>query len=274
MGPTPLQLLICLTSLLSGSTNQARLTVSPSSSQVFKGEFVSLSCEEDESSGWTVMRTTTRGTRDQCSYWGKAAGSSCEIRYMVPLDSGVYWCESTEGETSTTINITVTGGPVVLQSPVLPVMEGHDVTLSCRTRIASQLPAAFYKDGSFMGAEPTGHMTLRQVSTSDEGFYRCSMGAAESPPSWLSVTGEEVSFDFTSSFTRCSSHFAISLICHLVVFCPYCISTFLMVSLYQHLHTGNKLPVSMVMAPPTHAEKGLDDDYNDIITAATTEHHF
>ncbi|KAI3376293.1 hypothetical protein L3Q82_016424, partial [Scortum barcoo] len=132
----------------------AGLTVSPSSSQLFKGEFVSLSCEDDSSDGWTLRRNTTTETRTQCGAgWGTSAGSSCNISYIVPWFSGVYWCESRDGTTSNTINITVTGGSVILQSPVLPVMEGGDVTLHCKTKTPpSNLPAAFYKDGSLIQA--------------------------------------------------------------------------------------------------------------------------
>ncbi|KAM9335782.1 uncharacterized protein ABDE67_020788 [Symphorus nematophorus] len=171
----------------------ARLTVSPSSSQLFEGDFVSLSCEEDDSSaGWTLRRNTTKENRTQCGAdWGKSAGSSCNIDFTIPKDSGVYWCESREGASSNSINITVTGGSVVLQSPVLPVMEGHDVTLTCKTkRPHSNLTAAFYKDGSLIRTEPTGHMTIQHVSRSDEGLYKChSSSDGESPPSWISVTG-------------------------------------------------------------------------------------
>ncbi|CAK6978872.1 Fc receptor-like protein 5 [Scomber scombrus] len=100
-----------VSSLLFCTTNQASLTVSPSRSQMFKGEFVSLSCEEDDSSaGWKLRRNTTRDTRKECEDgWGIPAGSSCNISYMLPWDSGVYWCESREGATSNRINITVTG---------------------------------------------------------------------------------------------------------------------------------------------------------------------
>ncbi|KAA8578253.1 hypothetical protein FQN60_007324, partial [Etheostoma spectabile] len=87
------------------------LTVSPSSSQVFEGQSVSLSCEEDDSSaGWTLRRNTTRETRTQCGPdWGRPAGPSCNISFMLSRHSGVYWCESREGATSTSINITVPG---------------------------------------------------------------------------------------------------------------------------------------------------------------------
>ncbi|XP_051251461.1 low affinity immunoglobulin gamma Fc region receptor II-like isoform X3 [Dicentrarchus labrax] len=189
-----IMLLLLLNSLLCCQTHQASLTVSPSSSQMFKGQFVSLSCEEDDSSaGWTLRRNTTTDTRTQCGVtWGEPAGSSCNINFIVPIESGVYWCESREGATSNTINISVTGGPVILQSPVLPVMEGDDVSLHCKTKTPpSNLTAAFYKDGSLIRTEPTGHMTIHHVSRSDEGLYKCHIGShGESPPSWITVTGK------------------------------------------------------------------------------------
>ncbi|XP_076743150.1 uncharacterized protein LOC112431138 isoform X2 [Maylandia zebra] len=88
------------------------------------------------------------------------------------------------------VNLTVTGGSVILQSPVLPVMEGDDVTLLCKTKTTpSNLPAAFYKDGSLIRKQPTGHMTIQHVSRSDEGLYKCDIsGHGESPSSWITVT--------------------------------------------------------------------------------------
>ncbi|GLD61956.1 low affinity immunoglobulin gamma Fc region receptor II-like protein, partial [Lates japonicus] len=87
-----------------------RLTVSPSRSQMFEGESVSLSCEEDDSSaGWRLRRNTTRRQVTECGAdWGRSAGSSCNISFTLPQDSGVYWCESREGATSNIISITVT----------------------------------------------------------------------------------------------------------------------------------------------------------------------
>ncbi|XP_026179131.1 low affinity immunoglobulin gamma Fc region receptor II-c-like isoform X3 [Mastacembelus armatus] len=190
MDQTSLQLLLSLLSVLSCTTDQARLTLSPSSSQFFKDDFVSLSCEEDDSSaGWTLRRNTTK-QRTQCGAgWGTSDGSSCKISYIVPSDSGVYWCESREGATSQSINITVSGGAVILQSPVLPVMEGENITLICRTQTSSDLPADFYKHGSLIIDRPTGHVTILHVSKADEGVYRCNIrGHGESPPSWISVT--------------------------------------------------------------------------------------
>ncbi|XP_070711385.1 low affinity immunoglobulin gamma Fc region receptor II-like [Pempheris klunzingeri] len=172
-------------------SDSGRLTVSPSSSQLFEEEFVSLSCEDDGGSAeWTLRRNTSKETRTECGGdWGEGSGPSCDIIDSITLDSGVYWCESREGATGSPITITITGGPVILQSPVLPVMEGEDVTLCCRTKTSSHLPAHFYKDSFLVGAEPTGHMTLRRVSRADEGSYRCNISAqGESPPSWIYVT--------------------------------------------------------------------------------------
>ncbi|XP_076738698.1 Fc receptor-like protein 4 isoform X2 [Maylandia zebra] len=193
MKETSVLCLLFLISLLSCTTNQARLTVSPSSSQFFEGDSVSLSCEEDDSSaGWTLRRNASKGQRTQCGDgWGKAAGSSCNIDVFTQ-DSGVYWCESREGPISNMVNLTVTGGSVILQSPVLPVMEGDDVTLLCKTKTTpSNLPAAFYKDGSLISNRTSNNMTIQHVSRSDEGLYKCDIsGHGESPSSWITVTGK------------------------------------------------------------------------------------
>ncbi|XP_030287536.1 Fc receptor-like protein 5, partial [Sparus aurata] len=192
MEETCLLCLLFLTTPLCCTTKQASLKISPHSSQLFEDQSVSLRCEEDDSSdGWTVMRNTSKRWMSQCGvHWGRPAGSSCKISLTVTWDSGVYWCESTGGAASSSINITVTGGAVILQSPVLPVMEGDDVTLTCTTK-TSNLSAAFYKDGSFIRTEPTGHMTIHHVSRSDEGLYKCNtISDGESPPSWISVTGK------------------------------------------------------------------------------------
>uniref|UniRef100_A0A3B3DC68 Ig-like domain-containing protein n=1 Tax=Oryzias melastigma TaxID=30732 RepID=A0A3B3DC68_ORYME len=200
------------------------VTVSPSRSQFFKGESVILNCEDDSSVGWTLRRNTTEETRTQCgSQWGSGDGLFCEIDYLVPWDSGVYWCESRGGGASSmVVNIS---GSVILQSPVLPVMEGHDLTLSCQSKTPPSNPsAAFYKDGSLIRTEPTGHMTLQHVSRSDEGLYKCHIrDHGESPSSWISVSGEE-----------------LHLCLHLVVISPFIISTLLLVSLCPQRASGNR----------------------------------
>ncbi|XP_071315352.1 low affinity immunoglobulin gamma Fc region receptor II-like isoform X2 [Trachinotus anak] len=271
-----------LTLLLCRVSAEARLTVSPSSSQLFEEDSVSLSCEEDDSSaGWTLRRNTTRDTRTQCGAgWGKPAGSSCIISYTLPWDSGVYWCESREGATSSSISISVSGGPVILQSPVLPVMEGHDVTLHCKTKTTpSNLPAAFYKDGSLIRTEPAGHMTIHHVSRSDEGLYRCNIsGHGESPPSWISVTGSPppttppppppCGSGCSSSSSESPPPLAVLWsappVCALVVLVT--------VVLLVRLRLLREPPVNIHQAGP-EAEAGHDDITGDITDDITSSHH-
>ncbi|KAF3698271.1 Fc receptor-like protein 5 [Channa argus] len=187
-----IQLLLFVTSLLWGSTNQVHLTVSPNSAQFFEDQSFNVTCEDvDSSAEWTVRRNTTIGTMEQCEYGlDESNRFTCKFNHIARLDRGVYWCESRDGSTSNSVYINVTGGAVILQSPVLPVMEGHDVSLHCQTkRPPSKLPADFYKDGSLIRTEPTGHMTIHHVTKSDEGLYKCHISShGESPPSWIYVT--------------------------------------------------------------------------------------
>ncbi|XP_029932678.1 low affinity immunoglobulin gamma Fc region receptor II-a-like [Myripristis murdjan] len=191
--PSLLRLLL-LTVSLCCRPNKASLTLRPSTAQLLYAESLYLSCEED-SAGWMVKRNTTTENMTECGdTWGRPEASSCVISYTLSKDSGVYWCESREGATSNTVNITITEGDVILQSPVLPVMEGAAVTLNCTTRTPSNLPADFYKDGFLIRTESTGQMTIHPVSKSDEGLYHCNIsGYGPSPPSRLAVAGEPVS---------------------------------------------------------------------------------
>ncbi|XP_053271843.1 Fc receptor-like protein 5 isoform X1 [Pleuronectes platessa] len=194
MGQTCEVKLLLLISSLCCSSNPAVVTLSPSSSQFFRRDFISFTCEDDHSSaGWTLRRNTSRDTRAECEDWGRQVASSCVIDTAVLMDSGVYWWESTEGGASNYVNINVTDDPVILQSPVLPVEAGEDVTLICKTKTPLfNLSADFYKDGTFVRTTPTGHMTIHLVSKSDEGAYKCNItGRGESAPAWISITGKQ-----------------------------------------------------------------------------------
>ena len=81
---------------------------------------------------------------------------------------------------------------VILESPVRPVKEGNNVTLSCRNKTtSSNLTAEFYKDGVHIGSTFTGKMIIHSVSKSDEGWYKCkTVGGGESPESWMAVRGK------------------------------------------------------------------------------------
>nr|XP_019961524.1 PREDICTED: low affinity immunoglobulin gamma Fc region receptor II-like [Paralichthys olivaceus] len=215
MGPTCKVKLLLLMSSLCCSTNQAVMTVSPGTSQFFRGTSVSFSCKDDHSSaGWTLRRNTSKDTRAECNDWGRQADSSCVIDVVVSPDSGVYWCESREGGASNNVNVTVTDGPVILQSPFLPVAAGENVALLCKTKTPPcNLSADFYKDGAFVRKSLTCEMTIHYVSKSDEGAYKCNIGdLGESPPAWIRVTGTAT----TTSLPSPSVTFIIASIAGLV----------------------------------------------------------
>ncbi|XP_023821684.2 uncharacterized protein LOC101161512 [Oryzias latipes] len=217
-------------------------------------------------------------------------------------------------------------------------MEGHDLTLSCQSQTPPSKPsAAFYKDGSLIRTEPTGHMTLQHVSRSDEGLYKCHISAhGESPSSWISVsekprttgvppntevpptTGTPSTTEVpptigTPSTTEVPPTIGtppttevpptigtpstievppttetpptteapppalgleLRVLLHLLVISPFFISTLLLVSLCPQRASGSDPSVSMVMTQHSHAEQGLAEDDDDIITSGTTEHQF
>ncbi|KAM9500830.1 leukocyte immunoglobulin-like receptor subfamily A member 3 [Clarias gariepinus] len=163
------------------------LIISPSRTQHFTADSLSLSCEDQrDSTGWTVRRYTHSETQLDCS---SVSGSTCNISSLSTSHTGVYWCQSESGGRSNSLNITVHNGDVILESPVHPVTEGNPLTLRClyhNTKI-SDSGADFYKDDSVLQKQTTGEMTI-SVSKSDEGFYHCTHPErGESPKSWVSV---------------------------------------------------------------------------------------
>ncbi|XP_071771048.2 low affinity immunoglobulin gamma Fc region receptor III-A-like, partial [Centroberyx gerrardi] len=157
--------------------------------QFFEYESVSFKCEgSDGSTGWRVMMRKTKGIITTCLNNCEASKGSYTIKTAFPVDSGEYWCEAGKGKRSNAVNIAVTAGSVILESPVLPVMKGDAVTLNCTTKTPSNLTADFYKDGFLIRTGSAGEMTIHSVSKSDEGLYKCNIsGAGESPESWLAV---------------------------------------------------------------------------------------
>ncbi|KAE8279456.1 High affinity immunoglobulin gamma Fc receptor IB [Larimichthys crocea] len=211
---------------------QAALRVVPNRSQFFQYEEISLSCEQQgNSSEWTVKRNTSRKINQDCfTSWGRVNESLCVTDTLYPADSGVYWCESAAEECSDPINITVTGGLVILESPAFPVMEGEDVTLRCTSRMtSSNLMTDFYKDGRLFWSSYTGNMTIYSVSKSDEGVYKCNIsGAGQSPDSRLII---RVSDQTVAPGAPLIS--TIGLVRHAVVVTPYLLATIILGLIYR-----------------------------------------
>ncbi|KAL0147471.1 hypothetical protein M9458_057234, partial [Cirrhinus mrigala] len=183
---------------ITGVSRSVSLVVSPSRSQHFSSDSLSLSCEDQSNStGWTVRRYTDRKTED-CS---KQTGSTCRIVSLSTSDTGVYWCQSESGEKRHPLNITVHDGDVILVSSVDPVIEGDTLTLHCLHRSTNSpiLRADFYKDGSHIQNQTTGEMSITTVSKSHEGFHYCKTERGQSLHSWISVRGQIFVFNILSS---------------------------------------------------------------------------
>ncbi|XP_072543947.1 Fc receptor-like protein 5 [Salminus brasiliensis] len=178
------------------SPSPASLIISPSRSQHFYLDPLSLSCEgQSNSTGWRVRRYTHSERVSDCSSgWGSVTGSTCSISSLSLSHTGVYWCESESGGSSNPVNITVHNGAAILEGPVHPVIDGDSLTLHCLFRHTKppDRTADFYKDGLLLLTQTTGEMTICTVSKSDEGLYHCKLPeGGESPQSWISVRVSE-----------------------------------------------------------------------------------
>ncbi|XP_056224966.1 uncharacterized protein LOC130164322 isoform X1 [Seriola aureovittata] len=267
MKTPPVSLLLGVCVLLSGQTVSAvSLNVSPNLQQFFIEDSVSLSCigggqtggqTVGQTGGQTVKRTSGGQTGDCGSGFGTSDGSSCRVSGLSQSDSGVYWCETSSGETSLQVNISVTlkDGPFILEIPALPVMTGSDVTLRCRNKDGSTRAAYFLKNGIHTGDRvKVQELSISRVQESDEGFYSCSTDLfGPSPQSWLRVRAPPPPPSVSVS----------RLLCHLVAVCPYCVCTVLMVSMCCSRKTGRRPAVSMEM---TLCVEEYDDLTADVIT--------
>ncbi|XP_066519875.1 Fc receptor-like protein 2 [Hoplias malabaricus] len=189
---------------ITGKSPPVSLIISPSRTQHFSADSLSLSCEgQRDSTGWRVKRYTHIEVSD-CS---TDTGFTCNISSLSTSYTGVYWCQSESGEGSDPVNVTVYNGDVILESPVHPVTEGDPLTLHClfRSTKSSPLPVDFYKNGSLLQNQTTGEMTIHEVSRSDEGLYHCKHPEkGESPQSWISVREMTVEFSVeVLSFLSC-----------------------------------------------------------------------
>ncbi|XP_030577804.1 uncharacterized protein LOC115774589 [Archocentrus centrarchus] len=150
---------------------------------------------------------------------------------------------------------------LILEIPALPVRTGSDVTLRCKTGNGSVQKSYFFRDGVRLRSEPEEELILFNAQKSDEGLYSCSTAIDQSPrsrlrtrdsplttttcsppPSTFGNTGPPSSSPHPSLPTNSSSSpprvSALRLFCHLLVFCPYCISTILLLMICRSRNPG------------------------------------
>ncbi|XP_029992645.1 low affinity immunoglobulin gamma Fc region receptor II-like isoform X3 [Sphaeramia orbicularis] len=187
--------------LLSGLTvSSVSVDVFPNRQQFFRGDSFTVSCADVQTDGWTVKRTLTNGNTETCAEFGRMDGSFCVVDGLTPGNSGVYWCETSSGQQSDQVSITVTDFSVILDIPALPVEKGSDVTLRCIDRGGSTLKAEFIKNSRTLTSVPVEEWTIPVDHLSDEDQYSCYVPlAGESPSSSLRVKVSTTSDPTTSS---------------------------------------------------------------------------
>ncbi|XP_076128846.1 Fc receptor-like protein 5 [Alosa pseudoharengus] len=196
----------------------ASLVIRPNRSQHFTHNSLSLSCEvPDNSTGWTLRWRTKRREGPACpDGWESEAGSTCSTTSPVQEDSGEYWCGSESGD-SNPVNITVTSGDVILESPAHPVTEGDPLTLCCLSRNNnSTFSADFYKDGSLLQSQTTGVMTIPAVSKAHQGLYKCrhpELGESPESPVMVFNLSPPASVVIRPNRSQHFTHNSLSLSC-------------------------------------------------------------
>ncbi|XP_008436177.1 Fc receptor-like protein 2 [Poecilia reticulata] len=275
--------------LAGGTDSEVSLIVRPDLQQFFSGQSVSLSCEDGQTAdGWTVKRT--KGTlTETCGASGSDFGvfkdSFCVLDLLSSY-TGVYWCETSAGQRSDHINITVNQKEdrvFILEIPALPVVKGINVTLHCRHKDGSIRAAFFYRNSQIIGdGVKSQKAIIHRVQQSDEGSYWCSTDTSgSSPHSYLRVRDPPLpqpsSYPMTASTSSAdgANHTASSpspsvslvhLLCHLLVICPYCVCSILLASICCSRSSGNQAAVSI--------ETTQLGGPGDIAADVTTEHEF
>ncbi|XP_019209453.1 uncharacterized protein LOC106096983 isoform X2 [Oreochromis niloticus] len=198
------------------------LRIVPNRLQFFVYESLTFHCEGVK---YCEVVHKFRGKIKSCSEVTETrpTGSSCPVKIVYTDNNGEYWYEPEAGRRSNIINLSVTAGPVILESPAVPLLMEEMVTLSCRMKNPStNFKADFYKNGRLIHRSSTGNMTIHRIFKSDEGFYKCIIsGVGESPESWLKVTDSQ-SLKYT--------HNLDNSVCHSSAAATPCIITTILVS--------------------------------------------
>ncbi|XP_067380110.1 low affinity immunoglobulin gamma Fc region receptor III-B-like [Channa argus] len=149
---------------------------------VMEGDSVTLRCRKTETATDHIADFYSHGI-----YIGTGYNGEMTIHSVSKSDEGPLKCSISGAGDSPERWLTVTVA-VILETPVLPVIEGESVTLHCRNKMATSNMAHFYKNDIFIGSSFTGNLTLQSITKSDEGRYKCNVsGGQESAQNWLDV---------------------------------------------------------------------------------------
>ncbi|KAK7910115.1 hypothetical protein WMY93_014799 [Mugilogobius chulae] len=241
------------------------LVLSPDSEQFCEYRSVKLSCEP-HTEGWTVHRHRPGSrTWSQCgSDWGSVTGFVCELRNLKTQHNGLYWCGKNLRR-SNSVQLQVKDKGVVIQVPVLPVLPGKTVNLTCQHHTGPVGRARFYRDGHLLSEQPNGHLSLQQVTESDEGLYHCEIGEEKSQPSRLRVRAVLVEE---------SSEDPLSLLLYLryiIVAAPYVVSTGFYICIYRQI---GRSPAAQRRTRTRRREYNIEPAYEDVVPDVTTEYQF
>ncbi|XP_027132049.1 uncharacterized protein LOC104936303 isoform X2 [Larimichthys crocea] len=243
--------------LLSGPTVSAvSLHVGPNRPQYFTGDSVSLSCVGDgqEADGWTLKRTAGGHTEELVRFNNTVSSIILTLRQS---DTGVYWCETSSGQRSdqTTMTVADPKAPPQTSSPLSSSL------IRIRVVVFSLVLLVLVAVLVLVGV-----VSLSR-NQSDAVRHVQRRHAAGVPLLTATVVAVLLYGLFVSAASSVS---VIRLFCHLVVCCPFCISTGLMMSICCSRKTGDKPAVSM----ETNQRVELDEEYDDIAADVTTEYDF
>ncbi|KAK2813070.1 hypothetical protein Q5P01_000896 [Channa striata] len=207
------------------------------------------------------------------------------LKNVTSRDTGTYYCYAPSSSWNAFVNMYV--HPVVINITAEP---GQNVTLPCEwPSIMSVFGVKFIRPDLDPGVVwftmfdedmMDGWMTLilKNVTINDNGIYYCYVYSRRTifihgEPALTSVITLDVC-SLASTAPAPPGLSVLRIIVHLVVFCPYVLSTLLMVSLCGHRPTERNLPISTMTSPTSDDDDGPDTQYDYVTADVTTEHRF
>ncbi|XP_069805616.1 uncharacterized protein [Dendropsophus ebraccatus] len=101
-------------------------------------------------------------------------GGAYTIQSAQSSDSGDYWCGTSEEDISEAVTLSVTPGPLVLQSPPY-IHEGEDLSLRCHSgSMDYQGPIELYRNNEMIHSSATDSVFLVGDHRDETAVYRCT----------------------------------------------------------------------------------------------------